>query len=227
MSLFSNRLLPFHILIGLGLTAVLFGVSRDGDEDEGDPVKAVVRNADSGNSPLENFLSGTVNINGKPLTSGGVLLVFGPSSPQPVAVGFVNPDGSYRIDNAPLGHVQLCFSTDKELGSRWQIVLPGKKGFQKGNAGRKLGLGKEAPNIRDEVMVQSTPGSQRLSEPKKKALKEQAINDLRETREAERLVHEAAKKYGRLGLPDAIKTVVIEGENSFDIALTIEIAETH
>ena len=216
--LFSRRHLPFLVLMVLGFSTVLFGVFRD-DEDEDEPSKVAAVNHRTGNT-----LSGTVTINGTALTYGGTLFLFGRESTQPAASGVIQPNGTYSIENAPTGAIQLCFSTAKELGKRPTDSTPGKNGRR----GRKLGLGQDSDKAKELVIFKKkSPGTNHTSVAERTALKERLIDDMHAKKETAKLVEEAARKYGRLGLPDAIKTVLLEGDNSFDIDLKVSTPEQH
>ena len=65
-------------------------------------------------------IEGTVTCNGQVLTAGYVVAWQGP----PVAFGEVAPDGSYRIENAPLGACILTYSATPPLSTQQNDTGP-------------------------------------------------------------------------------------------------------
>jgi hypothetical protein len=71
-------------------------------------------------------VSGTVTLDGKPV--GDVTVSFiSPNSGVPVTVA-VNPDGTYRADNVPVGNVQVVVMPNPDVPSGEVIKNRGKQG---------------------------------------------------------------------------------------------------
>ncbi len=160
-----------------------------------------------------NSLAGKIVINKSHTMPEGAVYLYNDASGRPVAGGRIQADGTYRINNAPLGPVQLVVTRD---GSMRPPVTPGM--HMQNGPGRQPFVGPKGPPRRPvNLGVPPEPGAAEKSAP------EPPSPDARVslTPEMQKLLDMVDRQYGSLAAPGKLTFTISTGENEFNIDLEV------